>query len=46
MTGRFLEVRDLCVAARVQKSELTPIVKNVSFAIETGKVVALIGESG
>ena len=46
MTGKFLEVRDLCVAARLQKSTLTPIVRNVSFAIETGKVVALIGESG
>lgn len=46
MADKLLEVRDLCVAAHVQKNVLTPIVKKVSFSIETGKVVALIGESG
>jgi peptide/nickel transport system ATP-binding protein len=42
----ILEVRDLCVGARTHKGELTPILKNVSFRIPAGKVIALIGESG
>ena len=42
----LLEVDDLCISARNDDDELTPIVKGVSFNVARGEVVALIGESG
>ena len=41
-----LTANDLCVQARDRKGKLTTIVDNISFAIEAGQVLALIGESG
>ena len=41
-----LEVRNLCVSAKDRKGRLTPIVEDISFTIQPGKVIALIGESG
>lgn len=41
-----LEVSDLCVSAKDRKGKLTTIVENISFSIEAGRVLALIGESG
>ena len=46
MSEYILEVENLCVSAISKKGELSPIVKNISFRIEPGKVIALIGESG
>ncbi len=45
MSG-LLEVDNLQISARNDDGELTPIVKGVSFNVESGEVVALIGESG
>ena len=42
----LLEVDSLTIDARKDDGSLAPIVKGVSFAIERGEVVALIGESG
>ena len=42
----ILEVRDLKIEARPINSEAIPIVKDVSFEVQRGQVVALIGESG
>ncbi|MCY3672663.1 MAG: ATP-binding cassette domain-containing protein, partial [Alphaproteobacteria bacterium] len=42
----LLEVDGLTIDARKDDGSLAPIVKGVSFAIERGEVVALIGESG
>lgn len=41
-----LSVHDLCIDATTETGARTPIVKNVSFTIQPGKVLALIGESG
>ncbi|MGI9303392.1 MAG: ABC transporter ATP-binding protein [Gammaproteobacteria bacterium] len=41
-----LDVSDLGVSAKDRKGRLTKIVENVSFSIQSGKVIALIGESG
>jgi peptide/nickel transport system ATP-binding protein len=46
MSENILEVENLSVSAISKKGELTPIVKNISFDIAPGKVIALIGESG
>jgi len=46
MSEYILEVENLCVSAISKKGALSPIVKNISFRIEPGKVIALIGESG
>ena len=46
MSEYILEVENLCVSAISKKGELSPIVENISFRIEPGKVIALIGESG
>ncbi len=46
MSEYILEVENLSVSAVSRKGELLPIVKNISFCIEPGKVIALIGESG
>ncbi|MCP4334607.1 MAG: ABC transporter ATP-binding protein [Gammaproteobacteria bacterium] len=46
MSEYILEVENLCVSAISKKGGLSPIVKNISFRIEPGKVIALIGESG
>ncbi len=40
------EVNGLCVSAQSRKRHLTPIVSDINFSIEPGKVTALIGESG
>lgn len=40
------EVNGLCVSAQSRKRQLTPIVSDINFSIEPGKVTALIGESG
>ncbi|MCP4982401.1 MAG: ABC transporter ATP-binding protein, partial [Gammaproteobacteria bacterium] len=42
----ILEVENLCVSAISKKGELSSIVGDISFRIEPGKVIALIGESG
>ena len=42
----LLEVDSLTIDARKDDGSLAPIVKGVSFGIERGEVVALIGESG
>ena len=44
--NNILEVRDLMIEARPINSEAIPIVKGVSFEVQRGQVVALIGESG
>lgn len=41
-----LEVHNLCVSGKDRKGRLTPIVEDISFTIQPGKVIALIGESG
>ncbi|MCP4388615.1 MAG: ATP-binding cassette domain-containing protein, partial [Gammaproteobacteria bacterium] len=46
MSEYILEVENLCVSAISKKRELSPIVRDISFCIEPGKVIALIGESG
>lgn len=49
---RLLEVRDLCVSFPARKDRLgrtttwIHAVKNLSFQLETGKTLALVGESG
>ena len=42
----LLEVDQLKIDARKDDGSLVPIVKGVSFSVEKGKVIALIGESG
>jgi peptide/nickel transport system ATP-binding protein len=42
----LVEVSNLQVVARSDDGSETPIVKNVSFSIRPGEVLALIGESG
>ncbi len=42
----LIEVDRLVIDARTDSGVMTPIVKDVSFGIERGEVVALIGESG
>jgi peptide/nickel transport system ATP-binding protein len=44
--GATVLVHDLRVVARTADGGETPIVKDVSFSIEPGEVLALIGESG
>ena len=46
MTDPILEVDRLEIAARSDDGALVPIVKGVSFSVDPGEVVALIGESG
>lgn len=46
MASPILDTRDLSVAARARNGALTPIVEDISLSIESGKVLALIGESG
>ncbi len=43
---QLLEVDRLVIDARTESGATTPIVKDVSFGIDRGEVVALIGESG
>ena len=42
----LLEVDDLHIEARSEQGEILPIVKGVSFEVQRGEVMALIGESG
>jgi peptide/nickel transport system ATP-binding protein len=42
----IVSVNGLCVSAKDRKGALTSIVEDISFSIENGKVIALIGESG
>lgn len=46
MQAPVLSVTDLCITAVSERGVPTPIVKHVSFSIQPGKVLALIGESG
>lgn len=41
-----LTVENLCIAAKRGQGDLTAIVKQVSFSLARGEVLALIGESG
>ena len=43
---KLLEVKDLKIEARKEDGTPIPIVKGVSFNVNRGEVVALIGESG
>ena len=45
-SSSVLTVDGLCVSVQNRKRQLTPIVSDISFSIEPGKVTALIGESG
>ncbi len=42
----LIEIRDLRVEARGDDGQVVEIVKGVSFAVENGEVMGLIGESG
>ncbi len=42
----LLEIEQLKIDARKDDGTLVPIVKDVTFNVERGQVVALIGESG
>ena len=42
----LLEVDNLTIDARTDDGHVVPIVKGVSFSVQRGEVVALIGESG
>jgi peptide/nickel transport system ATP-binding protein len=44
-TGPLVDVRDLNVSFR-GRNGVTPVVRNVSFSLETGTSLALVGESG
>ncbi len=46
MQKTILEVKDLKIEARPHAAPTIPIVKGVSFDVNEGEVVALIGESG
>ncbi|MCP4982874.1 MAG: ATP-binding cassette domain-containing protein, partial [Gammaproteobacteria bacterium] len=46
MTEMLLEVKDLKIQARKEDGTPIPIVKGVSFNVNRGEVVAMIGESG
>lgn len=41
----IIEVRDLCVSLKTKKG-LHPIVKNVSFSVNQGECLGILGESG
>ena len=43
--SKFIDIRGLCISA-TQNEQSIKIVNNVSFSLEKGKVLALIGESG
>jgi peptide/nickel transport system ATP-binding protein len=42
----LIDIRDLCVEARGDDGQPVEIVKGVSFTVERGEVMGLIGESG
>ena len=44
--AEILRVENLIIEGRTGENEYAPIVNDVSFAVEPGEVVALIGESG
>jgi oligopeptide/dipeptide ABC transporter ATP-binding protein len=44
-TQPLLDVRDLVIALQVEEG-LVPVVDGISFALESGKVLGLVGESG
>ncbi|WP_019937096.1 ABC transporter ATP-binding protein [Bordetella sp. FB-8] len=44
--SRLVDVSHLSVMARTDDADEVPIVKDVSFSVQAGEVVALIGESG
>ena len=46
MTEKLLEVKDLRISAKKDDGTPVPIVRGVTFDINKGEVVALIGESG
>ena len=46
MLQKVLDIQGLCVDAVDRHGKRTPIVQNIDVAVEAGKVVALIGESG
>ncbi|MGE7418226.1 ABC transporter ATP-binding protein, partial [Methylobacterium tarhaniae] len=44
--SRLVEVRDLRIQARTDAGRIVEIIRGVSFDIDEGEIVALIGESG
>ncbi|GAJ93274.1 ABC transporter ATP-binding protein [Agrobacterium rhizogenes] len=44
--AKLVEIRDLKVEAKTDSGRLVEIIRGVSFDIEEGQIVALIGESG
>src|SRR5260370_42566191 len=42
----LIEIRDLCVTAHDKNGAETEIVKGVSFSVQRGDAMGLIGESG
>ena len=46
VSSAILQVSDLNVGAYTRDGSIVPIVSDISFSIEQGKVLALIGESG
>lgn len=46
MVKTIMNVKDLSVSARTRKNTLRKIVEGITFSVDSGKVLALIGESG
>ena len=43
---KILEVKDLSIGFVSGKNKVTPTVSDVSFQLEQGEILALVGESG
>ena len=42
----LLEVKNLIISIKQKKNQTTPLLNNISFCINKGESMALIGESG